>query len=776
MKKMKSVVCLCAALSSAMTVGAAAMPVLAAEDKKMDLSDEMSVQLSENDKVNAKSSDFNVKSDEIADKLIEEAKKLPASIDLRNYNGKNYVTPVKYQAPYTSCWAFSIAGASEISYLFENNLGVPAGEANKNADFSEKYINWNIYNNIASEDADGINVEADQVGEGYDTSEARKKDVNAVFGYGGNMGYASNLLASGMGPVSETYEVNGETPFIYAGKNKWRLNDKEESAQEAQARRDYYYKYYGDHAYALVVDGVIDYKYKFHDWFNETWGKLDNKYYTDTFKNGYYAPFDDWSIPSGKEYHFPSVMALFKGSYVLPPPVEITKDFKTVLHPEGVAAIKLEISKGRGVGIGFVADESTPDSKAGDDGYMNRKNWAQYYGGEKPQSNHGVTIVGYDDNYPKENFTRTLGGKVVENSTPPGNGAFIVKNSWGALTEEDKKNVKYDEEGNPIYDNPNARAWGINDSGYFYLSYYDHSIVSAESYEFYSDDELPYKNVDYAQHDLFQGLGYEERTYKEKVSMANVFDVKRDGYLSQISFMTVSPGTKVHYEIYKDIEEDNPTSGTLLESGDLEYDIGGCRRIVLGDNYFLKKGEKYSVVVTQTHKENDGKEVYAEVCGYMENPYSTKGAGVKTIINKGESYLFKDGKWIDQTEVAKEYIKGKYEEESKEYGGDEMQETYLNGIDDFGMDNYAIKAFIVPAEDMPVDPTDATDVTDSSPKATDGTSDDAKDNDKTGAKTAATNTGDRTSFIPVIIIIAAATAVIITVMITVNRRKSNGKG
>jgi C1A family cysteine protease len=59
-----------------------------------------------------------------------------------------------------------------------------------------------------------------------------------------------------------------------------------------------------------------------------------------------------------------------------------------------------------------------------------------YYCNDTSATDHGVLIVGWDDNYAASNFA----------TTPPGNGAFIVKNSWGA-------------------------SWG--ESGYFYVSYYD---------------------------------------------------------------------------------------------------------------------------------------------------------------------------------------------------------------------------------------------------------------------------------------------------------------
>jgi C1A family cysteine protease len=54
------------------------------------------------------------------------------------------------------------------------------------------------------------------------------------------------------------------------------------------------------------------------------------------------------------------------------------------------------------------------------DGYLN-SNTTSYYYNASSGTNHAVAIAGWDDNYPASNFS----------ITPPGNGAFIVKNSWG---------------------------------------------------------------------------------------------------------------------------------------------------------------------------------------------------------------------------------------------------------------------------------------------------------------------------------------------------------
>lgn len=62
--------------------------------------------------------------------------------------------------------------------------------------------------------------------------------------------------------------------------------------------------------------------------------------------------------------------------------------------------------------------------------------------GESFSYNHAVTLVGWDDNYSKNNFTKT----------PENDGAFLVKNSWGTV------NYGYE--------------------GYFYLSYEDYFICA----------------------------------------------------------------------------------------------------------------------------------------------------------------------------------------------------------------------------------------------------------------------------------------------------------
>jgi len=87
------------------------------------------------------------------------------------------------------------------------------------------------------------------------------------------------------------------------------------------------------------------------------------------------------------------------------------------------------------------------------DAYYNASTYAYYYNGTDAVD-HEIAIVGWDDNFAASNFS----------TVPPGNGAFIMRNSWGT-------------------------AWG--QSGYFYMSYYDTQVGRVENSVFLSPDSTP---------------------------------------------------------------------------------------------------------------------------------------------------------------------------------------------------------------------------------------------------------------------------------------------
>lgn len=522
-----------------------------------------------------------------------DATKLPSKVDLRNYDGKNYVTEVKSQR-FGDCWTFSLAGSAEIAYLYANDLGVAAGEVNDKVDFSEKYIAWYMFHGITMDDVATGKVRASQIGEGFDPREAENKRELSVYFIGGPFVHYANLFADGFGPVDESVKINGEYPYAY----------------------------------------------------DDSWT-------------------GEWTLPLKAEYRSVAPSASLRNSYVLPTPATFDADGNYALNADGINAIKSELYQGHGVSVALCTMHA---------GY-NVDNRAAYYNGDG-HPDHAVTVVGYDDDYPKENFAIEDGdGKVDEDSVPPENGALIIKNSWGLSTyEEDDL-----------------------DDGYFYLSYYDHSLTSPMSYVFDGGDPEKSAAPNYDQYDLMMTNWYGSTDHDAETKMANIFDAEEDESLQQIAYRTSLPKTEVTYEIYKDVEDDDPSSGTLLEKGVSRHTYAGFYKIDLKDEYSLEKGEKYSVVLTMKRvTDEDGSMVYTEVF-----PYSTeffKGMTVSGIINMGESYLYTDGEWRDMFRMKARLYDNAYEQCVEELRSNKaLPELKLENRDKIAIDNYPIKAILAPA-------------------------------------------------------------------------------
>ena len=208
------------------------------------------------------------------------------------------------------------------------------------------------------------------------------------------------------------------------------------------------------------------------------------------------------------------------------------------------------------VSISYYSDQSSDWST---DNY--NSSTAAYYCPNAYTSNHAVTIVGWDDDYSADNFA----------TTPDGNGAWIVRNSWGSY---------YGKE------------------GYFYLSYYDKSIYTV-GYALEAELSDNYDNN--YQYDGAMLYGY--MGYGGSNKYANIFEAKanQDGSenIKAVSFMT-GRSTNLNYtvSIYTNLtDETNPESGTLAaqKSGITTYD--GTYTVNLDSPVEINEGNKFSVVV-----------------------------------------------------------------------------------------------------------------------------------------------------------------------------------
>ena len=197
---------------------------------------------------------------------------------------------------------------------------------------------------------------------------------------------------------------------------------------------------------------------------------------------------------------------------------------------------------------------------------------AAYYCPEGHTTNHAVNIVGWDDDYSSDNFA----------TKPEGNGAWIVRNSWGSEYGKD---------------------------GYFYLSYYDKSIYSV-GYTLEAELSDNYNNnYQYDGAMLYGYMGYEGSN-----KYSNIFEAKANlggsENIKAVSFMTGS-STNLNYtvSVYTNLSDDaNPESGTLAaqKSGVTTYD--GMYTVVLDSSVNINEGKKFSVVVEVNS--NSGKTSY----------------------------------------------------------------------------------------------------------------------------------------------------------------------
>ncbi len=233
--------------------------------------------------------------------------------------------------------------------------------------------------------------------------------------------------------------------------------------------------------------------------------------------------------------------------------------------------------------------------------YYNREAYAYcYIGTEKP--NHDVVIIGWDDSYPKENFTIEL----------EGDGAFICQNSWGNEFGED---------------------------GVFYISYYDTNIGTHNVVYTGIEDVDNYDNI--YQSDLCGWVGHLGYN-KESIYGANVFTAKSDENIKAASFYATGKDSEYELYIVRNFEDESSFENRIpVASGKLTN--AGYYTIDFTQEISVDAGERYAVVL---HITTPG------AVHPLAIEYAADTATENVVLDDGEGYISVSGSdWENVTNV-----------------------------------------------------------------------------------------------------------------------------
>jgi C1A family cysteine protease len=235
------------------------------------------------------------------------------------------------------------------------------------------------------------------------------------------------------------------------------------------------------------------------------------------------------------------------------------------------------------------------------DRYFDATADAFYYPNTPRYENHGVSIVGWDDTYPRTNF--------VADSQPAGDGAFRVRNSWGA-------------------------DWG--DEGYFWVSYYDRGFAwelglgtfgGCTAYSVVEDVDNYSRNYGYDKLGVTGTIGYQDGS---PIWAANRFVAASIRPITAVGFYTLSSGTR--YEVWAGRSIKTLTRRTTGTTG-----LPGYTTVKLGKPLAVAKGRSFVVAIKLTSP--DGRPQLAIERKRLVDPYGDPIVFAAAGARTGQSYV-----------------------------------------------------------------------------------------------------------------------------------------
>lgn len=264
-------------------------------------------------------------------------------------------------------------------------------------------------------------------------------------------------------------------------------------------------------------------------------------------------------------------------------------DYKSYLHEDKEAGIYAYYTGWSiGEGLGFDCDKDGKEDKRSTD--------------------HAVAIVGWDNDYPKENFNAGKNGE-----GPKENGAWIVRNSWG-------------------------ENWG--DGGYFYVSYEEGTLCDGVAYD---SEPAPAGEKIYQYDPLGCTNWYVYGDPNEASNVqyfANIFSAEEYDAINSVAFYVPSDNVKYEISLYTNCGADSPVNGALAAVQTADSLAPGYNTVALDSPVKVAAGTRFSVVVRAETPEGGYKMLAPVECVIVGQ---TEGYADNVTANPGEGWLSTDG-------------------------------------------------------------------------------------------------------------------------------------